>query len=204
MATVPKHYLTPEEYLHRERNAEYHSEYFRGEMFAMTGASANHNLIVGNCVQTLGQQLKKNRAAFIRATCSFGLKRPDCTPTPMYRSCAENHAWSPNEVRFSSTRSSWWRCFRSLPKRTTAAGSSSTTAPSPVCNITSSSPRTDTRSIASLAPRRATGFFQVAKVWKAESHSKPSNANYSRLRSMKRLCFSPNSITPRSLPPWAR
>jgi len=59
MATVPKHYITPEEYLHLERNAEHRSEYFRGEMFAMTGASANHNLIVGNCVQTLGQQLKK-------------------------------------------------------------------------------------------------------------------------------------------------
>jgi len=59
MATVPKHYLTPEEYLHREKDAEFRSEYFRGEMFAMAGASANHNLIVGNCVQTLGQQLKK-------------------------------------------------------------------------------------------------------------------------------------------------
>jgi len=59
MATVPKHYLTPEEYLHREKDAEFRSEYFRGEMFAMAGASANHILIVGNCVQTLGQQLKK-------------------------------------------------------------------------------------------------------------------------------------------------
>jgi Uma2 family endonuclease len=68
MATVPKHYLTPEEYLHRERNAEYRSEYFRGEMFAMTGASANHNLIVGNCVQTLGQQLRKKPCRVFRAT----------------------------------------------------------------------------------------------------------------------------------------
>jgi Uma2 family endonuclease len=59
MSTVPKHFITPEEYLHRERKADYRSEYFRGEMFAMAGASANHNLIVGNCVQTLGQQLKK-------------------------------------------------------------------------------------------------------------------------------------------------
>ena len=59
MATVPKHYVTPEEYLQREKDAEFRSEYFRGEMFAMAGASANHNLIVGNCVQTLGQQLKK-------------------------------------------------------------------------------------------------------------------------------------------------
>lgn len=59
MSTVPKHFITPEEYLRRENDAEFRSEYFRGEMFAMAGASANHNLIVGNCVQTLGQQLKK-------------------------------------------------------------------------------------------------------------------------------------------------
>ena len=59
MSTVPKPYVTPEEYLHHERKAEFRSEYFRGETFAMAGASANHNLIVGNCIQTLGQQLKK-------------------------------------------------------------------------------------------------------------------------------------------------
>jgi Uma2 family endonuclease len=59
MSTVHKHYITPEEYLNRERMADVRSEYFRGELFAMAGASANHNLIVGNCVQTLGQQLKK-------------------------------------------------------------------------------------------------------------------------------------------------
>ena len=59
MSTVPKQFITPEQYLYRERNAEFRSEYFRGEMFAMAGASANHNLIVGNCVQNIGQQLKK-------------------------------------------------------------------------------------------------------------------------------------------------
>lgn len=59
MSIVPKHFISAQEYLHRERNAEYRSEYFRGEMFAMAGASANHNLIVANCVMTLGQQLKK-------------------------------------------------------------------------------------------------------------------------------------------------
>ena len=59
MSTVPKQFITPEQYLHRERNAEFRSEYLRGEMFAMAGASANHNLIVGNCVQNIGQQLKK-------------------------------------------------------------------------------------------------------------------------------------------------
>ena len=59
MATAPKPYITAEEYLHRELKAEFRSDYFRGEIFAMAGASANHNLIVGNCVRTLGQQLKK-------------------------------------------------------------------------------------------------------------------------------------------------
>lgn len=59
MATVPKHYLTPEEYLHREKDAEFRSEYFRGEIFAMAGASANHNLIVLNAGASLREQLKK-------------------------------------------------------------------------------------------------------------------------------------------------
>ena len=59
MATVPKHYVTPEEYLQREKDAEFRSEYFRGEMFAMAGASANHNLIVLNAGASLREQLKK-------------------------------------------------------------------------------------------------------------------------------------------------
>jgi len=46
MSTVPKHFIAPEEYLYRERDAEFRSEYFRGEMLAMAGASANHNLTV--------------------------------------------------------------------------------------------------------------------------------------------------------------
>ena len=59
MSTVPKHYVTPDEYLHRERKAEFRSEYFRGEMFAMAGASADHNLIVLNVGSSLREQLKK-------------------------------------------------------------------------------------------------------------------------------------------------
>lgn len=58
MSTVPKHFITPEEYLHRERQAEHRSEYYRGEMFAMAGASANHNLIVLNTGSQLREQLK--------------------------------------------------------------------------------------------------------------------------------------------------
>lgn len=45
MSTAAKHYITTDEYLHRERNADFRSEYFRSEMFAMAGASANPNVI---------------------------------------------------------------------------------------------------------------------------------------------------------------
>ena len=54
-----KPYLTPEDYLAVERSAEYKSEYFNGEIFAMAGASESHNTIVVNMTIHLGNQLKK-------------------------------------------------------------------------------------------------------------------------------------------------
>jgi Uma2 family endonuclease len=59
MASQPKSYLTPEEYLAMERKAEYKSEYFAGEVFAMVGASRKHNLITANIIAALIQQLKR-------------------------------------------------------------------------------------------------------------------------------------------------
>ena len=59
MSSVPKTVLTPEEYLHRDRQADFKSEFYRGEMFAMAGASAKHNLIVSNAIVSLGTQLKQ-------------------------------------------------------------------------------------------------------------------------------------------------
>jgi Uma2 family endonuclease len=59
MSLQPKPYLSPEDYLALERRAEFKSEYFDGEIFAMSGASEAHNLIVANTVVDLGVQLKK-------------------------------------------------------------------------------------------------------------------------------------------------
>ena len=58
MSTQLKTYLTPQEYLAVEREAEFKSEYFNGEMFAMSGASRKHNLIVTNIVRELSQQFR--------------------------------------------------------------------------------------------------------------------------------------------------
>lgn len=59
MSAQLKVYVAPQEYLATERQAEYKSEYFKGETFAMSGASKRHNLIAGNVLAELHAQLKK-------------------------------------------------------------------------------------------------------------------------------------------------
>ena len=58
MSAVPKPYVTPAEYLALERRAETKSEYYQGEIFAMSGASREHNLIGVNVAGELRQQLR--------------------------------------------------------------------------------------------------------------------------------------------------
>ena len=58
MSSDPRTLLTEEEYLALERRAEFRSEFHRGEMFAMAGASRRHNMIVTNLVIALGTQLR--------------------------------------------------------------------------------------------------------------------------------------------------
>ena len=58
MSTNPKAFLTPEQYLEIERGAEFKSEYFNGEMFAMAGAKEAHNLLTMNAGFALHAQLR--------------------------------------------------------------------------------------------------------------------------------------------------
>jgi Uma2 family endonuclease len=58
MSAVPKARLTPEQYLAIERKAEFKSEFYNGEMFAMAGASEPHNRIKDNLVGELYIRLK--------------------------------------------------------------------------------------------------------------------------------------------------
>lgn len=58
MSTQPKTRFTPEEYLELERKAEYKNEYYRGEIFAMAGASLKHNEIVGQLSALIAQHLR--------------------------------------------------------------------------------------------------------------------------------------------------
>ena len=52
-------YVTPEEYLAREREAEHKSEYLSGEIYAMAGASEAHITISSNVGAELRDRLKR-------------------------------------------------------------------------------------------------------------------------------------------------
>ncbi len=57
MSAIPKRKLTEAEYLEIERTAEFKSEFFNGEMFAMAGASYQHNIVKDSLVFELRLRL---------------------------------------------------------------------------------------------------------------------------------------------------
>lgn len=59
-----KKYYSPEEYLALEEKAEYKSEYYKGEIFAMAGTSINHNQIIINTVSKLSNNLSDKCRTF--------------------------------------------------------------------------------------------------------------------------------------------
>jgi Uma2 family endonuclease len=58
MSSLPRAFVTPEEYLEYDRRSEIKHEYYNGEMFAMAGGSRAHAVIGTNIVVALGQQFK--------------------------------------------------------------------------------------------------------------------------------------------------
>ncbi|MCU0645932.1 MAG: Uma2 family endonuclease [bacterium] len=55
MHKLAQKYFTAQEYLELEESAEYKSEYYKGEIFAMAGGSINHNQIIMNVGTQLSQ-----------------------------------------------------------------------------------------------------------------------------------------------------
>src|SRR5271170_1348901 len=51
--------VSPEQYLEMERAAEFRSEYYDGRIYAMSGGSWGHAVVIGNLVRSLGNALNK-------------------------------------------------------------------------------------------------------------------------------------------------
>jgi Uma2 family endonuclease len=61
MSTQRVTFLTPEQYLEIEREAEFRSEYLNGEVVAMSGGTPNHARIALNTAMRLAEQLAGHR-----------------------------------------------------------------------------------------------------------------------------------------------
>ena len=79
MSTLASRFLSPEEYLEIERKAEDKSEYYKGEMFAMSGVSRRHDRIVVPLTILIGQHLKGKRCETFSAN-----MRVLATPSGLY------------------------------------------------------------------------------------------------------------------------
>lgn len=60
MSAIKKLHYTEEEYLRIERAADTRSEYYRGEMFAMAGASRFHSAVKDNLITRLNLQMNSS------------------------------------------------------------------------------------------------------------------------------------------------
>jgi Uma2 family endonuclease len=78
MSTAAIRRLSVDEYLAIERDSEVKHEYFDGELFAMAGATEQHNLIVASLIREIGNQLKSRRCRVypsdMRVVCPTGLR----------------------------------------------------------------------------------------------------------------------------------
>ena len=62
-AGSPKPWISPQDYIQGELVSEIRHEYFAGEVFAMAGASENHNYIAGNIFGVLYGHLRGKQCA---------------------------------------------------------------------------------------------------------------------------------------------
>lgn len=83
MSVQPKPYYSFEDYLAAERECrdEKH-EYVAGQVFAMTGASFNHNLIAANLVRHLGNRLESGPCLVVAADMRLRIETADACTYP--------------------------------------------------------------------------------------------------------------------------
>src|SRR5436190_4265076 len=80
--------LSESEYLEIERAAEFRSEFFDGEMFAMAGGTPQHSRIGTNLAREFDIQLESSQCVPYNADYESKSRQPAFLPTPTYRSSA--------------------------------------------------------------------------------------------------------------------
>ena len=82
MQNPVKKYFTVQEYLELEDAAEYKSEYYKGEIFAMAGGSINHNQIIMNVGTQLNQGHPRHKCRSFATDLKLWIEEVDFFPYP--------------------------------------------------------------------------------------------------------------------------
>ena len=82
MQKPAKKYFTVQEYLELEDAAEYKSEYYKGEIFAMAGGSINHNQIIMNVGTPLNQAHPRHKCRSFATDLKLWIEEIDFFPYP--------------------------------------------------------------------------------------------------------------------------
>ena len=75
-----KKIFNPTEYLAMEEVADYKSEYFNGEIFAMSGGTPDHSSVAVNIATELNRLLAQDLVASSTAICVCTSTATACTP----------------------------------------------------------------------------------------------------------------------------
>ena len=132
MENLAHKFLTEEEYLEYERKAETKSEYYRGELFAMAGAKATHNIILSSLLGILYNEFKKKPCTVfpsdmrVRVNSSGFYTYPDISivyEKPIYLDSKEDTLLNPSvilEILSDSTeaydRGGKFQMYRNIPE----------------------------------------------------------------------------------------
>lgn len=81
-SALPIPWVSPDEYLARERQSPFRSEYHDGDVFAMTGASFPHNVIAANLVGELRQRLKASPCQTVQSDLRVRIAPPNAYVYP--------------------------------------------------------------------------------------------------------------------------
>ena len=82
MSTQPVTYVSPEEYLERERAAETRHEYIEGQIVAMAGGTAKHSLIAANVGGALRELLRNTSCRVFNSDLRVSVRRGILTTYP--------------------------------------------------------------------------------------------------------------------------
>jgi Uma2 family endonuclease len=82
MLRTRKKKFTAKEYLAMEEVAPYKSEYYRGEIFALSGGSLDHSIIQGNLIRELGTQLAPTPCRVLTSEIKVHVKASDLYTYP--------------------------------------------------------------------------------------------------------------------------